>query len=232
MSATINLKLGFGLLKIAKRDFPDGIIHFTLVSPDQHPLNERQVFINRKQKINLQVKPNKNSYLARDSLSLELIATKEDGSPASGSFSVSVTDDGQVKDGNSENITSYFLLQSDIKGNIEDAAWYLRNEDQSTLLALDHLLLTQAWVGYKWDEVARDNLRPKFRAEKGNSIEGNLTNLLKNPVSNINLTLMSMGKNIFVTDTVSNRLGEFLFENFFGNSFSWSIKYCISKLLF
>ncbi|WP_316785746.1 hypothetical protein [Pedobacter frigiditerrae] len=211
ISATINLKLGFGLLKLAKIDFPDGIIHFTLISPDQLPLNERQVFINRKQKINLQVKSNKSSYSLRDSVSLELVATKEDGSPVSGSFSVSVTDNGQIKDTNSENIASYFLLQSDIKGNIEDAAWYFSNEEPSTLLALDNLLLAQGWIGYQWDDITKASLKPKFKAEKGNSIEGSLTNLLKNPVPNINVTLMSLGKNIFVTDTTSNADGIFKF---------------------
>ncbi|RZK58862.1 MAG: hypothetical protein EOO91_06975 [Pedobacter sp.] len=213
ISASINLKLGFGLLKLAKMDFPDGIIHFTLVSPDQKPLNERQVFINRKQQINLQIKPNKSSYSLRDSVSLELIATKENGSPASGSFSVSVTDDGQVTNTNNENIASYFLLQSDIKGNVEDAAWYLSNEEPSKLLALDHLLLAQGWIGYQWDEILKTLVEPKFKAEKGNVIEGNLTNLLKKPVPNINLTLMSMGKNIFVTDTASNAEGAFRFTD-------------------
>jgi hypothetical protein len=211
LSATLNLKLGFSVLKLAKQDFPDGIVHFTLISPTQQPVNERQVFINRKQKINLQIKPNQNTYLTKDSVSIELVATKEDGSALSGSFAIAVTDDGQVKDSNEDNIISYFLLQSDIKGNIEDASWYFKNEDPTTLLALDHLLLTQAWVGYNWDDVLKKELAPKFKAEKGNSIEGKLTNLLKNPVPNIKLTLMSLGKTIFVTDTTSNAEGNFKF---------------------
>ncbi|RZK89204.1 MAG: hypothetical protein EOO98_10980, partial [Pedobacter sp.] len=212
---TVNLNLinGFSTLKLPKQGFPDGIIHFTLFSPDGNPINERQVFINRKLKINLKIAADKESYKTRDSVSLEITATKEDGSPASGSFSIAVTDDGQVKQNEEEgNIMSYFLLQSDLKGNIENPSWYFKNETPSTLLALDHLLLTQGWVGYNWDEVLKKIPEVKFKAEKGNEINGRLTNLLNNPVPNINLTLMSLGKTIFVTDTISNTDGYFKFK--------------------
>ncbi len=213
MSSTINLRRGLSTIKLTKLDFPDGIIHFILISPDQQPLNERQVFINRDLKINLQAKLNKNNYAIKDSINLEIMATKENGLPLSGTFSVSITDDRQVIQDNETNIVSHFLLKSDLKGNIEDAAWYFNNQNPSTLFALDHLLLTQAWVGYQWNDILQNGLAPKFKAEKGNSIEGSLTNLFKKPVPNINLTLMSLGKNIFVTDTVSNSNGEFLFNN-------------------
>ncbi|TCC93405.1 hypothetical protein EZ428_01130 [Pedobacter frigiditerrae] len=213
ISAAINLKNGFSTLKLPKKDFPDGIIHFTVFSPVQNPIIERQVFVNHDQYISLAVKANQNSYGARDSVALELVATKEDRTPLSGSFSISVTDDSQVKQQDDENIVSYFLLKSNVKGNIEDAAWYFKDTEPATLLALDHLLLTQAWIGYNWDELTKQDLAPKYRAEKGNNITGQLTNLLNKPVPNINLTLMSMGKNIFVTDTISNQEGKFLFKN-------------------
>lgn len=212
LSANINLKNGFSTLKLAKQDFPDGIIHFTLFSPEGTPVNERQAFINRKQKINIKIEDVK-VYQPRDSISLDITATKEDGSPLSGSFSIAVTDDGQVKQNHDETIASYFLLQSDLKGNIEEPSWYFKDESPATLLALDHLLLTQGWIGYSWNEVLKKTPEIKFKAEKGNAIEGNLTNLLKKPVPNIRLTLMSLGKTIFVTDTISNTEGRFRFSD-------------------
>jgi hypothetical protein len=213
-SATLNLKNGFSNLKIPKKDFPDGVIHFTLFSPDGFALNERQVFINQKQKINLSITPNKNSYQPRDSVALEITATKEDGSPLTGSFSVAITDNGQAKQVDDDtNVASYFLLQSDLKGNVENPAWYFKDEKPSTLLALDHLLLTQGWAGYNWEEVLQKPIEIKFKAEKDNIIEGKLTGLFNKPMPNINLTAMSLGKNIFVTDTLSNAEGRFVFKN-------------------
>ncbi len=213
LSAALNLKLGLSVLKLSKKDFPNGVIHFTLISPDQQAVNERQIFINNGQKINLAITPNKSAFAPRDSVSIDILATNEDGSPLSGSFSVAITDNNQVKLEDKDNIGSYFLLQSDIKGEIEDAGWYFKDNELPTLAALDHLLLSQGWIGYQWDEITTKQLSPKFKAEMGNAIAGNLTNLLKKPVPNINLTLMSLGKNIFVTDTVSNSNGEFLFNN-------------------
>ncbi len=214
LSAILNLKNGFSNLKLPKKDFPDGVIHFTLFSPDGIALNERQVFINQKQKININITPNKNNYQLRDSVALEITAIKEDGSPLTGSFSVAVTDNKQVKQVEDDtNIGSYFLLQSDLKGNIENPAWYFKYENPSTLIALDHLLLTQGWAGYTWEEVLQKPIEIKFKAEKDNTIEGKLTGLFNKPMPNINLTAMSFGKNIFVTDTLSNAEGKFIFKN-------------------
>ncbi|WP_316769459.1 hypothetical protein [Pedobacter frigiditerrae] len=226
MATTLSLKNGFIAFKVPKKDFPDGIIHFTLFSPDQQPLNERQVFINRNQKINVSITPNKGTFTQKDSVSLEILTTKEDGLPLSGSFAITVTDNGQVKQIEDENnIISHFLLQSDIKGLIEEPGWYFKNNDPATLQALDQLLLTQAWVGYNWPEILKQNLIPSFKAEKGNTIEGILTNLVKKPVPNINLTLLSLGRNILVMDTVSNSEGKFIFKDLpLVDSVSYTIK--------
>ncbi|WP_143095900.1 MG2 domain-containing protein [Pedobacter insulae] len=214
MTLSFSLKSGFTNLKIAKAKFPEGIIHFTLFSPEQLPLNERRVFINYKHKINLNLKTAQESYNPRDSISFDILATKEDGSPLSGTFAVSITDDEQIKqEANEENIGSYFLLQASLKGNIEDPGWYFANDEPLNWLALDHLLLTQAWVGYDWDDVLKPVKTPEFKAEKDNLITGKVTGLFNKPAANINLTLLSMGKSFFVTDTISNGEGRFVFRD-------------------
>ncbi|RYF25884.1 MAG: hypothetical protein EOO42_02845 [Flavobacteriales bacterium] len=209
----LNLKNGFSTLKLSKAEFPDGIIHFTLVSPSGMPLNERQVFVNRSKKMNLTLAENLN-YSTLDSVSVELSATNEEGRPVSGAFSVSVTDDTQVKQAEFDNnITSQFLLKSSLKGNIENPGWYFENDDANKQVALDHLLLTQAWVGYNWKEIATQTIEPKFKAERGNNIDGKLIGASNKPATNIHLTLLSLGKTIFVTDTVSNMEGRFSFDD-------------------
>ena len=45
-------------------------------------------------------------------------------------------------------IASQLLLQSDLRGHIEDAAWYLRAPAQETIPAADALMLTQGWTRY------------------------------------------------------------------------------------
>ncbi|MEJ5994911.1 hypothetical protein WG904_10825 [Pedobacter sp. Du54] len=226
MTIAINLKNGFSNLKLAKSNFPDGIIHFTLFSPEQLPLNERQAFINHKQKIKLTLQTAQHTFQPRDSISIEISASKEDGSPLSGTFALSVTDNTQVKQTENENnMASYFLLQSNLKGNIEEAYWYFTNEEPSTSAALDQLLLTQSWVGYQWKEILKPLETPKFKAEKGNLIEGKVTGLLNKPMPNIDLKLLSLGKSIFFADTLTNAEGKFTFKNIpFLDSAAYSIK--------
>lgn len=214
MNIKLDLKLGFMTLKIPKNSFPDGIIHFTLLSPTQVPLNERQVFINRNLHINLQVDPNQTSYETRDSVSLELSAKNEKGLPLRGSFSISVTDDSKIKQKQEdENIISYFLLQSDLKGEIEDPSWYFSSNELVKWENLDLLMLSQAWVGYNWPQIMNPINTPKFKAEKDNLLEGSVTGLFNKPLPDIKLTLLSLGKNIFVTDTISNTEGRFVFKD-------------------
>jgi hypothetical protein len=209
----INLKNGFSNLKLPKNLFPDGIIHFTLFSPENQPINERNAFINLKGKINLKIEPSKNAFKPRDSIALEITATNESGLPLSGAFSIAVTDGNQVVQSVQNNILSYYFLESNLKGNIEDAAWYLKDNDQQTLIALDNLLLTQGWVGYNWAEILANNEVAPFIIERDNKITGRLTNLFKKPVPDLNVTLLSMGKDMFVSDTTSNERGEFIFKN-------------------
>jgi hypothetical protein len=211
-AASINLSAGFANLKLAKKDFPNGIVHFTLFSPQQLPLNERQVFINNKQQISIQITPHQNNYAPKDSVSLNIQATNENGLPLSGSFAIAVTDDAQVKHQTHETIASYFLLQSDLKGYVEDAAWYFNNEEEKTKIALDHLLLTQGWIGYKWDEIILKNTTASFKPEKGNTVSGKVTGLFK-PREGIIVNMLSFGKQMIIVDTVTDATGNFLFKD-------------------
>lgn len=212
-ASKLSLKNGFSNLKLPKNIFPDGIVHFTLFSPDQQALNERNVFINLKQHIKLVI-DSEQAHQPKDSIALSIIATDENNKPLKGTFALAVTDDGQVKQPvNENNIGTYFLLQSNLKGNIEDPAWYFSTTDAGTQVALDNLLLTQGWIGYNWDEILKTQELPKFIAENGNKITGKLTGLFNKPMPNINLTLLSLGKDVLVTDTISNQNGEFTFAN-------------------
>jgi hypothetical protein len=214
LAVSIKLNDGFSNLRLPKNIFPDGIIHFTLFSPTNIPLNERSAFINWNKKINLKVDASKQSFAPRDSISLEITATNEEGIPLKGSFSISVTDDkGVIQPTQQANIISHYLLQSNLKGNIEDPSWYFNQPGPKTASALDNLLLSQGWIEYNWNEILTAPKEPKFMAEKDNIVSGRLTNLFKKPVPNIKLTLLSLGKEIFVVDTLSNENGEFLFKD-------------------
>lgn len=214
LALKFQLTEGFYNVKIPKAKFPAGIVHFTLFSPDHFPINERIIFIEPNQKINISLSTVTKEFSPRDSINLAVQATTEQGHPLAGAFSVTVTSDAQVKQTtNQANIATHFLLQSDLKGHVEDIGWYFRDNEPATLQAIDNLVLAQGWIGYNWDNILSKIETPKFKAEKDNTIEGKITQMFNKPAVNNTVNLLSTGKLIFMADTLSNNLGEFSFKN-------------------
>lgn len=102
-------------ITISKNKFPSGIVRFSLLKGKQ-PLNERIIFINHQEGLNIKVAGSKKKYVKRDSVELLLEIKDGGGLPAKGSFSVAVTDDSQVTPDSSGNfgILSSLLLSSDL----------------------------------------------------------------------------------------------------------------------
>jgi hypothetical protein len=151
-----------------------------------------------------------------DSVQLELMTRNAQNLPISAAFSLAITNDdliGTIK--NSDNILSYYYFQKNLKGHVEDPGWYVEPGDsKEKALAMDHLLLTQGWIGYSWEKI----INPKktdilYKPEKLGVVSGNLTGLFNKPKNNIKLTLLSLGKEVFVMDTLSNELGNYVFRN-------------------
>lgn len=199
---------------IAKSLFPSGIAHFTLMNALQQPLNERMLFIDHSDNLNVTLSAN-NIFSVRDSIPLHISVTDNMGKPVTGSFSLSVTDDAQVKNDSVDqlDIVTKMLLSADVKGNIEQPAYYLNNKDDLAWRSLDALLLTQGWIGYDWTKINKPPT-PLFSAQPAFSITGKVTNLFNSPINKAHVVLMSSGSNFNVRDTVTNKNGEFVFTNF------------------
>jgi len=141
--------------KVAKSLFPTGITHFTIMTTKNQPLNERLVYIDHQDNLNIKFTTNTREYHSRDSVALKIKVTDNNGNPVSSNFSMAVTDDTQVKTDslNSENIITRTLLTSDLKGYVEEPGYYLSSKTTEAWQALDNLLFTQGWVGYDWQQV-------------------------------------------------------------------------------
>jgi hypothetical protein len=200
--------------RVAKSLFPTGITHFILLNAAEQPLNERITFIDHADNLKIDVKTDAQAFAPRDSIPVHITVKDEAGKPVIGSFSMAVTDDAQVKTGVaiSDNIVSNLLLASDLKGYVEDPAYYLQHNDESWK-ALDALLLTQGWVGYDLKKISQP-AKPAFDPEVEFAVKGTITNLFNKPVSNAKVVLLSTGEQKFVKDTLADKQGKFEFNNF------------------
>jgi hypothetical protein len=211
-AAVVNFKRQFVRPQIAKALFPTGVTHFTLFDAAHQPLNERIIFINHHDQLRINISPNQLIYTPRDSVALNIQVTDQQGKPAAGAFSVAVTDDNQVKpDSLGANILNSLLLTGDLKGDIEQPAYYLSNDQPETLAALDNLMLTQGWVGYNWKQVYAPFKAPGFDAEKEFLVKGKVTNLFNKPIDKAKLVLLSK-KPLMVMDTITGPDGRFAFK--------------------
>ena len=214
-AAIVNFREGdFVKRKIAKGLFPTCIVHFTLMTTKYQPLNERLVFIDHRDNLNIKFATDKLFYGTRDSVALKLNVSDKDGMPVRGNFSLAVTDDAVVKadTADSENIVASMLLTSDLKGYIEAPGYYLSSKNNASWLALDNLLLTQGWAGYDWQKV----LYPpaiNYQPEKEFSITGHVSNAFNGAVKGTPVMLLSKSPAILM-DTITDQNGKFVFSNF------------------
>lgn len=211
--ATVTFKDPTIKITIDKDFFPSGIARFTLLNTQNQPLNERMFYIDRLNDLTINVSANKQNYSARDSVALNITVTNKAGKPVQGAFSLAVTDGGQVRtDTLAGNILSNLLLTSDLKGTIEEPAYYLKSNHNE---ALDNLLLTQGWIGYDWKQITVVKTPPtQFEAEPEYIIHGNVTGFLNKPMENTKLSLLSQ-KPLFTADTLTGKNGQYTFKRIF-----------------
>jgi len=198
---------------IAKSKFPDGITRLSVLR-NKTPLSERMVFIDHRDQLQISFEPGKSSYRKRDSAAIAITIKDKKGNPVKGSFSVSVTDDSQVKPDSIGNfsIDASLLLSSELKGSIETPGYYLNKGNKDRWQALDNLMLTQGWTGYSWKDIFASEKPVNFLAEKYFKINGMVKNLSNKPVARAQM-LISSQKPFFITNTITDIEGKYVFEN-------------------
>lgn len=202
----------YKIIRVSKNIFPTGVCQILVQNELQQTLNERNFFVNHHDELNIQLAADAQNMTARDSIPLHLKVTDPSGKPIAGSFSLAVTDDGQVKKDslNDQNILSYLLMSSDLKGEIENPGHYLQVSNAQQQEELEALMLTQGWVSYQWDL----NKKPTFKPESEFTVSGKVTNITNKPIAKGKITLLSTRKGVMIMDTVTNDKGEFVFRNF------------------
>ncbi|GAB3931432.1 carboxypeptidase-like regulatory domain-containing protein [Mucilaginibacter myungsuensis] len=202
-----------------KNAFPTGIAQFTLFSATGEPMNERIAFIKSNDRLDLDIKPNKQIYKGKEQVSVNLISKDGNGKNTAGNFSVSVIDESKIPsdEANETSILSSLLLTSDIKGYIEKPNYYFINDNEQTDKALDNLMLTQGYRKFVWKDIASNKIvtPPQFPAENmGISISGKVKTLTGQVAPNAAVTLHSTRARITKV-ALTDAEGKFRFDGIF-----------------
>lgn len=195
---------------------PAGVVQITLLDDALKSQAERLFYIEKEPSVQLKLTSNRAEYKSKEKVNIHVSSKKHSGAAQTGSYSIAVIDTKAIpfdKNSNST-ISSYFLMESDIKGPVYNPGYYFNTENVDRLKHLDLLLLTQGWRDFIWKKnYAKEE--PKFQIEKGIEISGTVKRLFSSGVkdeSKVNLFYINNGKAVFELDTTDSE-GRFNFKN-------------------
>lgn len=203
---------------LPKDKMPAGVLHLTLFDGQQVPRAERLAFVPDASPLRITVRPDKPTYGPREAVTVDVDVLTAAGAPAAAELSLAVnTETGLPATATTDvTIESQLLLTSELKGYVENPAYYFRNPTPDTRLALDHLLLTQGWSRFVWREILGETspvANYQFLPEQSLTLSGRLVRANQKPVPNGSVTLFQQAEKS-VSVGQSNADGQFLFVGF------------------
>ncbi len=206
------LKNGKLVKDMPSDELPAGILVFTLLDQEKRPIAER-LFFNHKDEeaLDISIQTDKNVYSRREKTQLDLHIIGPASQSKRASLSVLVLNKAHFQPESINTIRSYLLLDSEIRGEIEDPDYYFRAQTPKRFEALDALLLTQGWRNYLYPVKRKGHIF--YWPEKGLEINGAVQVLRNksNTSPNINVSLATFGRETKFYTTAADSLGRFGF---------------------
>ena len=204
--------------RMPKKNYPNGIVHFTLFDAQGTPQCERLAFVqNGPAALRVTLVADQPSYGAHAPVQLTVRVADAAGQPVAADLSVAVSDAGlSALDPTAETIASNLLLTSDLAGYVENPGYYFREPSAATNLALDDLLLTQGWRRFVW-KSALAGLAPAngFPIEQSIGLAGQVVSEHgSRPIPNSQLTFLQTRPAKNVTTGNTDGKGRFNFVGF------------------
>jgi hypothetical protein len=215
--STFSITSDSSAIKIPEKLFHEGVSMITLLDSVYRPESERLFYVDRGQRFKVEVIPDSSCYSARSKVTLLVKTTGQDGEAVSASLSLAVIDKEQViNQGIISGISAYKLLESELKGTIEDAGFYFKDDSCVNRDALDLLLLTQGYRRFL--PVSSNPDQIKYQPERSFDIMGKVS-LRGNGArdknfnySNLGLTLLCPSQHAYFDQTRPDSLGQFSFQ--------------------
>jgi len=206
-------------VKVSKSLFPNGISKITLLDTSLVPLAERLLFIDNGKGDLLSLRLNQKEFKPREAVKIDVDALLEPGDTINSNMLVAVVNKNYFSTGeNNQNIKSYLLLDSDLKGAIESpAAYFVDDKFHTSAEKLDLLMLVHGWRSYLWDDVEKTPT-PSLEDwnDAGITISGHVKKLLwKGPVPEATIALDYVFKKFRIGETTTDPNGRFTFKRIY-----------------
>lgn len=196
----IKIKSPVTTFVIPTDDLPDGILMLTLSTVKDLPLSERLVYIEREAPLKIQIETDKRLYGKREPVTVKVSLSGDSIIEREGNVSLAAVDE-NLTDQTSyfpRTISSWFLLESDVRGIVEDPSYYFDPSNPDRLKDMDILLRTQGWRDFTWKYDTT-----YFPPENGFTVSGRLRKDNKNkPVEDMRVSIGIFGSKSPLLKTV------------------------------
>jgi len=184
--------------------------------------SERLVFIETpSNNVRAKIIINKKRVKKRSQVSYNIEVLGKDEVKKNASLSLSVTQKNSVPLSIKENIKSWLLLNSDLRGEIPSAAVFFdpTKTKQEKKYLLESLMLTHGWRRFTWEDQAKYKKEGfEYGAEKGITVSGKVIALDKDLYnSQVETTFLVIGDNYVSKKTKIKANGRFFFKNLIFN---------------
>ena len=141
-------------LRIPLDKLRSGVAQISIVDKESRMVVAQRLFFVRGAVAKADISTMTKRFSPRELVHLDFAIKNSAGNAAKGDFVVSVTDADLLKeDKSADNIFSYMLLNSDLKGHIENPTYYFEADDDKHNEHLDLVMLTHGWRRYNVNNI-------------------------------------------------------------------------------
>lgn len=222
LTASVKVRAIDNPVILPKKEFPEGVALITLMDTTGRKYCERLYYVHKTENYRISIIPDNEVYAPRQKVTLQISVKDTSDKPVYANLSVSVVDGTQLKgfDKNPD-ISSYLLLESEIRGFIEQPFYYFNSTVPDRFQALDNLLLTQGWRNLIWNYLPDTADKFNYQIEKGITLSGRLRHIWTDKqIVDARISMAMVGNNVkpFYRFTQTDSAGKYYFDglNFTG----------------
>lgn len=210
-----SLRDGQATFMVPLQQLGEGVSHLTVFTAAGQPVCERLWFRQPKAALTAQVTTHKPTYGARTPATLSLTTRLPNGAPAIADASVAVFRLDSLAAPDPVNLPDYLWLTSDLRGTIENPAYYLTQTGPDADMARNNLMLTHGWRRFRWDAVLNPapNTPPVFPEHQSLTVRGRVLNARTGqPVADVATYLSVPGQGSRLASRRSDAFGYVRYE--------------------
>jgi hypothetical protein len=212
-----------GRIKIPTEHLPQGINLLSVFSKEGNLLAERLIFLNKNQRLKVDVQTQKSSLKPNESMKVSVRLTDENNQPISGNVIVSVTD--KLRNSmNTPGINEYLQLDSELETPFSLVSGAFKNPTANAEL-MDIYLIANNLKAFDWSKIRQFKPETATDLNTGSSrISGFVTDKNGTKINRAKVSLVN-NKTMRLHTTTTNREGIFFFPNLNqGNAEDFSAK--------